>query len=84
VAERAKAAKDLLQAAGLADYFVKSGQARVFNSAWRDALGRGTGWRRQSLQGMKALLRIVPELDVPTLWIQEGRRARDQSQTRAA
>jgi hypothetical protein len=68
VAERAKAAKDLLQAAGLADHFVQTGQARVFNTAWRDALGRGRGWLRRSLQGMKALLRIAPELDVPALW----------------
>ena len=68
VAERAKAAKDLLQAAGLADYFVQTGQTRVFNAAWRDALGRGSGWLRRSLQGMKALLRIAPELDVAGLW----------------
>ena len=68
VAERAKATKDLMQAAGLADYFVQTGQTRLFNAAWRDALGRGTGWRRRSLQGMKALLRIAPELDSPALW----------------
>ena len=68
LAERAKATKDLLQAAGLADYFVQTGQARVFNAAWRDALGRGAGWLRRSLQGMKALLRIAPELDVAGLW----------------
>ena len=68
VAERAKATKDLLQAAALADYFVRTGQVRAFNVAWRDALGRGTGWRRRALQGVKALLRVAPELDVAALW----------------
>ena len=68
VAERAKAAKDLLQAAALADYFVQAGQARTFNAAWRDAMRRGAGWRRRALQGRKALLHVAPELDVPALW----------------
>jgi len=68
VAERAKATKDILQAAALAEYFADSGQARAFNRAWRDALGRGPGWRRRALQGHKALLRLAPELGVPALW----------------
>ncbi|TAK71653.1 MAG: hypothetical protein EPO19_04240 [Betaproteobacteria bacterium] len=68
VAERAKAAKDILQATVLAEYFAQSGQARAFNQAWRDALGRGPGWRRRALQGQKALLRLAPELGIPALW----------------
>jgi len=67
-AERAKATKDILQAAALAEFFSDSGQARVFNQAWRDALGRGPGWRRRALQGHKALLRLAPELGVSALW----------------
>lgn len=43
VAERAKVTKDLLQAAALAEYFAHGGQARTFNQAWRDTLGRGPG-----------------------------------------
>ena len=68
VAQRVKAAKDILQAAALAEYFARSGQARAFNDAWRDAIGRGPGWRRRALQGHNALLRVAPELDVPAMW----------------
>jgi len=56
VAERAKATKDLLQAASLISYFVESGQSPVFNTAWRDALARGKGWQARAIQGKKALL----------------------------
>jgi len=68
VSERAKARKDLLQAASLADYFVHNRQARAFNAAWRDALSRGRGWRSRAQEGRKALLALAPELDVPALW----------------
>ena len=68
VAERTKAKKDLLQSASLAEYFERSGQARTFNAAWRDALGRGPGWRKRALEGKKALLNLFPELDKPALW----------------
>jgi len=68
VSERAKARKDLLQAASLADYFQRNRQARVFNAAWRDALSRGRGWRSRAQEGRKALLALAPELDVPALW----------------
>jgi hypothetical protein len=68
VAERAKATKDLMQAASLANYFTQSGQTKVFNTAWRDALGRGKGWRTRALKGRRALLRLAPDLDVPALW----------------
>lgn len=68
VAQRTKAAKDLLQAAGLADYFLASDQAAVFNAAWRDAIGRGKGWRVRAMQGQKALLKLAPELAADALW----------------
>ena len=68
VSERAKARKDLLQAASLADYFLRNKQAKVFNAAWRDALARGRGWRTRALAGRKALLLVAPDVDVPALW----------------
>ena len=68
VAQQAKAAKDLLQAASLVSYFMANQQADVFNAAWRDANGRGTGWQRRARQGKAALLRIAPELAVQELW----------------
>jgi len=68
VRERAKATKDLLQAASLADYFLENGQAELFNAAWRDACGRGKGWWERVQQGQAALLRLAPELAVDGLW----------------
>ena len=70
VSERVKATKDLLQAASLASYFLEVGQASVFNEAWRDAIGRGKGWKARALQGQKALLKIAPEVSADALWIQ--------------
>jgi hypothetical protein len=69
--ERTKAKKDLLQSASLVDYFSRSGRARAFNAAWKDALERGPGWRKRALEGKKALLHIAPELDQPALWKQK-------------
>lgn len=68
VTERAKATKDLLQAASLLGYFLETGQSLIFNAAWRDALARGKGWQARAIQGKKALLRSAPELAVDTLW----------------
>lgn len=68
VTERTKSTKDLLQAASLISYFANSGQGSVFNSAWQDALARGKGWRSRATQGMEALLKIAPELEMPVLW----------------
>lgn len=67
-AERTKARKDLLQVASLAEYFQANGQERTFNAAWRDALGRGAGWRKRALQGKEALLRLEPGVDNSKLW----------------
>ena len=68
VRERAKATKDLLQAASLASYFLDSGQEGVFSAAWRDAIGRGKGWRQRAQLGRKAMLRLAPELANNALW----------------
>lgn len=66
--QRTKAQKDLLQVASLAEYFASHGEERAFNGAWRDALGRGGGWRKRALEGKKALLRLDAALDKPALW----------------
>lgn len=68
VNERAKATKDLLQAACLASYFLENGQADLFNAAWRDAIGRGKGWQARATQGQEAMLRIAPDLAAEDLW----------------
>lgn len=68
VRERVKATKDLLQAASLVDYFLHHDLIVVFNQAWRDALGRGRGWRTRAEQGRKALLTLAPELNHKELW----------------
>lgn len=68
IAERAKATKDLLQAASLADYFAQTGQGGTFNAAWRDAVGRGRGWKERAVRGKTALLKLAPELNLDELW----------------
>lgn len=68
VRERTKARKDLLQAAGLAGYYVDAGQSRTFNLAWRDAVGRGRGWKARAEKGRAELIRLFPELDRDDLW----------------
>lgn len=68
VDERAKASKDLWQAASLASYFLDNGQAEAFAAAWRDATSRGRGWRKRAEQGRRALLALAPELASDALW----------------
>lgn len=68
MSQRAKATKDLLQAASLVGYFLAADQAAVFNETWNDALGRGRGWHTRAQQGKRALLRIAPELADAALW----------------
>lgn len=67
-AERTKATKDLMQAACLADYFASTGQAEAFNTAWRDALERGKGWRDRAMRGKMALFALAPECALKDLW----------------
>jgi len=67
-AERVKAAKDLAQAAALAQWHLVNGQARRFNAAWRDAMVRGAGWRKRADAGRRALLARHAELSDRALW----------------
>lgn len=67
-ASRAKANKDIEQAAALAEWHLHNDQADQFNAAWSDALSRGPGWRKRALQGQRALLAKHPALDAKALW----------------
>jgi hypothetical protein len=67
-AMRAKALKDIEQAAALAEWHLLYGQAAAFNAAWNDALARGKGWRSRAAQGRKALVARHPALDDKSLW----------------
>ena len=67
-ASRGKSAKDVEQAAALAEWQLASGQARAFKSAWLDALGRGRGWQERAKAGRRLLLARHAALDDPRLW----------------
>ena len=67
VRERAKAAKDLQQAACLASYFLEDRPTEL-GRAWHDAVSRGPGWRKRAQQGRAALIKGAPELAAPRLW----------------
>jgi hypothetical protein len=82
--ERTKAKKDLLQCASLAEYFLRSGQEKAFNAAWRDVLERGPGWRKRALAGKNALLREAPDLDVSALWSERSRVAAARKRLRGS
>lgn len=58
---KAKAAKDVAQAATLIEFFRDTDPAAV-RDAWQDALGRGDGWKRRALEGRRALQRLDQEL----------------------
>jgi len=68
ISERAKSTKDILQVASLASYYLATGQAQALNAAWQDAISRGKGWQNRAEQGLAALLRIAPELELTNLW----------------
>jgi len=63
---RAKATKDLWQAAALMSYF-KQNQPEDLNAAWNDLCRRGKGWVSRAKRGKTALARIAPELEVNSL-----------------
>lgn len=67
-ASRAKAIKDVEQAAALAEWHLLNRQADRFKAAWVDALGRGKGWKARALQGQRALLARYPALGATALW----------------
>ena len=60
--------EDLLQVISLTSYFLANGQAPAFNAAWRDAVGRGKGWRLRAEKGRAALMTLAPELSAKELW----------------
>lgn len=68
MALRVKAAKDIEQAAALAEWHLQNGQAATFNAAWNDAVARGRGWKLRATQGRTALLARHPSLADKALW----------------
>lgn len=64
---RAKAVKDLEQAAALSEWCLFN-DARAFREAWMDAIDRGRGWGARAKQGRLAMLERHPALDAPVLW----------------
>ena len=62
-AMRTKANKDLQQAAALFAYLLTT-QPESLHDAWHDAMERGPGWRKRALEGLIALQRAHPGLDV--------------------
>ncbi|HEY6240626.1 MAG TPA: nucleotidyltransferase domain-containing protein [Burkholderiales bacterium] len=67
-AERVKAAKDIEQAAALAQWHLANGEAARFNRAWRDAVARGRGWKSRAEEGRRVLLVRHPDLSARELW----------------
>ena len=67
-ASRAKASKDIEQAAALAEWHLLNSQVGAFNAAWVDALARGRGWRSRAAQGRRAMLTRYPHLAEKALW----------------
>lgn len=63
VSQRTKSTKDLLQVAALVDYFFQTGRKDEFLSAWKDAAGRGPGWRKRLKEGRAALLQLEPAFE---------------------
>ena len=66
--QRAKANKDLGQAASVIQALMDNDQLNLLHQAWQDALGRGPGWRKRALQGKQALLARYPQLNQSRLW----------------
>jgi hypothetical protein len=58
---RAKVSKDVAQAAALLEYLSQTDPDSAID-AWKDALGRGPGWRRRALEGRRALAALEPAL----------------------
>lgn len=60
---RTKAGKDLLQSAALISY-LKDHRPTEIHEAWTDLLGRGKGWRKRADEGIEALGKLAPDLNV--------------------
>ena len=67
-ASRAKASKDIEQAAALAEWHLLNAQVGAFNAAWVDARARGRGWRSRAAEGRRAMLTRYPHLEEKALW----------------
>lgn len=68
VSERAKANKDLGQAASIIKVLVEMGNSGLVKAAWKDALSRGPGWGKRATQGLRALLKLYPDLNFADIW----------------
>jgi hypothetical protein len=62
-----KAAKDLMQAATLVDYFSQR-DPDALQDAWQDLLARGPGWRSRAKAGLQALSERHPEITCVLAW----------------
>lgn len=58
---RAKAAKDLAQAAALIEYFSDTAPEPL-QDAWATAIASGPGWKKRAMQGLRALRAHDPRL----------------------
>lgn len=58
-----KARKDLQQAAALLEY-LKAVRASDVEDAWQDLIQRGRGWTARARQGVDALAKAAPELEI--------------------
>lgn len=66
--ERIKSFKDLEQAAALIFWHVSNGLEQAIVDAWKDAQSRGPGWRLRANEGLAAMLKRHPELNLDALW----------------
>lgn len=51
---RAKASKDLAQAASLIEFF-RDTDPQAVQEAWTDAVSRGAGWKKRAVEGRRLL-----------------------------
>lgn len=65
-AHRAKASKDLLQAAALIEFLVDHRPGEL-TEAWDDLIARGRKWKSRATEGLEALSRVAPGLAVDAL-----------------
>ncbi|MCU0764402.1 MAG: nucleotidyltransferase domain-containing protein [Hydrogenophaga sp.] len=63
---RVKASKDLEQAAALIEYLLEN-DSELLQETWKDLISRGPGWSRRAAEGLQALRKQYPHLDVGVL-----------------
>jgi hypothetical protein len=68
----AKRSKDLLQVASLLAYYREHGAWEI-DEAWKDLVSRGKGWLKRAKQGVEALDRVYPDLEVGGWLIMPGK-----------